>query len=271
MNKPYVSAEHINSLFYHQPRKKRRILTWPLISAGILMALAIFFFINAPAFTQQLGFWWSSDIGNVVTSPQNAQIITQTVPSSQPSDNTITTQQSPSIVAQPPIDPAKLRDNTLYIPKIKLSAPIIWDVTGGGDLNADMLNALRNGVVRYPKTALPDQVGNVFLTGHSSNYWWEKGKYKTVFALLDRLVVGDAIYVKYQNTLYIYSVAGRKVVQPTETMVLDPTSTPTLSLMTCTPTGTALRRLVVTANLISPTVNKAQTTAPTAQNLGNTR
>lgn len=270
-HQPYISSDHINQLFYREA-KKRRLPSWQLVSAALLIVAGIFFLINAPSISQQVGYWWESDIQAGLES-QTAEI--PFVPTDTASPNS----QEPGSPAQvngqsrtSTFDPAQLANNTIYIPKIRARAPIIWDASAGGDLNSDLLKALERGVARYPRTALPDQVGNVFLTGHSSNYWWEKGNYKTVFALLNRLVAGDVIYIKYQGTLYTYKVTGQKVVKPTETSVLAPTQTPTLSLMTCTPTGTALFRRIVTASLMSPTDNlKAQPTAPQATEIQSIR
>ncbi len=241
-NRPYVSAADISRLF-HQPIR-RRLPAWPLISACFLIVVGVYFFSNAQAVSQQLLYSWRNDIGP-----------TDLLPRLIVSDNN---QVRPVVVIAPPkaAEPAfdlhKLTDNTLYIPKINAKAPIIWDVSNGGDLSTDMLQALRRGVARYPQTALPDQVGNIFLTGHSSNYWWDPGRYRTIFVLLNRLVAGDLVYIKYEDRLYTYKVNGQKTVAPSETGVLAPTATPTLSLMTCTPTGTTLFRRVVTADLISP-------------------
>lgn len=282
--KRYISADEVNALF-HQPVKRRPLLSWQLISAALLIVIGVFTAMNAPALDQQLRYWWATDIqaskenrpepgtGNlgIVDTPteqsgQNPEQSTNPLNSSQtggqaaiqPASNRPTVQ----VVAQSA--QPQLADNTIYIRKIGVKAPIIWDVSGGSDLNSDLLKALQNGVVRYPRTALPNQVGNLFLTGHSSNYWWEKGNYKTVFALLNRLVVGDLIHIKYQGQLYTYRVNGQKVVKPTETSVLNPTATPTLSLMTCTPTGTTLLRRIVTADLIEPKEGLAtQQTKPT--------
>lgn len=220
-----------------------------------LIFIGIFLLINAPALGQQLSYWWQSDIGAAKpvtpTGPAGFAVRPPTVspPSTSPAPTNPVASTRPAAANYP----ADLPNNRLYIPRTKTLAPVIWDVSsGGGDVNSELLKALESGVVRYPQTALPNQIGNVFLTGHSSNYWWEKGRYKTVFALLNRLVSGDLIYLKYQDQLYIYKVSGQKVVKPTETSVLDPTTKPILSLMTCTPTGTALLRRIVTADLISP-------------------
>lgn len=261
MKQRYISSEDINSLF-HSKKRKRRFPSWQVLSACFVIVFGIFFLINAPAITQQLSYWYETDI-------QNSQSLTQTISEEKKAPGIpVASPTGIDTIKQPVVtvatDLSKINDNSIYIPKIKVKAPIIWDVSAGGDLNTDMLTALRYGVVRYPQTALPSQVGNVFLTGHSSNYWWEKGNYKTIFALLDRLVVGDMIYIKYNGIVYTYKVAGQRVVKPSETSVLNSTKAPTLSLMTCTPTGTALYRRIVTANLVSPTEGLTQQpTSPT--------
>jgi hypothetical protein len=92
----------------------------------------------------------------------------------------------------------------------------------------------------------------VAIFGHSSNDWWQPGNYKQIFVLLDKLKAGDQIEITYQSKRYTYEVTGSRVVLPTAMSVLDPTSSPTLTLITCTPIGTSLKRLVVTAKQIDP-------------------
>lgn len=146
-----------------------------------------------------------------------------------------------------PVDPIvtmmQAKTNEIYIPKINVSAPVIWNVPEN-----NQMPSLENGVAQYSGTALPGQIGNVFIYGHSSNYWWDKGGYNEIFALLDQLQTSDKIYINYENKVYVYVVTAQKVVSPKDTSVLNPTSTPTLSLMTCVPVGTSLNRLVVTAS-----------------------
>lgn len=144
---------------------------------------------------------------------------------------------------------ADLSENHLLIPKIKVKAPIIWNSEAD---EATMLASLEQGVAHYDFTARPDEGrGNVFITGHSSYFFWAKGSYKTVFANLDRLETGDQIAVTYQGIVYLYEVKAKEVVKPTDFRVTENTELPTLSLMTCVPVGTSLNRLVVTASLVS--------------------
>lgn len=140
------------------------------------------------------------------------------------------------------------KGNWLIIPSINVSAPIIYPTSSD---NTAILEAIKSGVAHFPGSVKPGQIGNSFLTGHSSYYWWSGGKYNQVFANLSKLKVGDLVYYYYQGGEFIYKITGSKVVSPDEVKVLNSTDTPTITLMTCTPIGTNLRRLIVTGDLIS--------------------
>lgn len=139
--------------------------------------------------------------------------------------------------------------NTISIPKINVSAPVVYEPSVE---EAKIQKALEGGVVHYGTTALPGHPGNVAIFGHSSNDWWEPGNYKFVFVLLDKLSPGDRVTLDYQSKRYTYEVTTSRVVEPTEVGVLAPTTEPTLTLITCSPPGTSLRRLIVTAKQIDP-------------------
>ncbi len=144
-------------------------------------------------------------------------------------------------------------DNRLIIPRISQNIPIVrvssenlikrdWNA-----LEKQMQKALRDGVVHYPGTALPGQGGNTVITGHSSYFPWDPGRFKDVFALLHDVVVGDEIIIFYEQKKYIYKVSNIKVVLPKDIESLKPTSSEQLTLITCTPVGTNLKRLIITA------------------------
>lgn len=143
---------------------------------------------------------------------------------------------------------AYLPENRLYVDKINLDAPIIWNVT-----EDQIINQLKNGVAHYGGTSLPDQTqGNVFVTGHSSGYIWSKDLYNQVFAILDQLQNGDKIALTYQNKKYTYEVYDKITVNPKQLEVLKSSGDERIiSLMTCVPIGTSLKRLIVKARFIS--------------------
>ncbi len=172
-----------------------------------------------------------------------------------PVENTATTNSANAEVVGP--------ENVLIIPKIGVQAPLVFINTLS---EPDMLRALQNGVVHYAGTANPGEVGNAVFFGHSSNDWWEPGNYKFVFVLLEKLVPGDTYEIHYQSRKYVYKVTNTKVVAPTDLSVLTQTSTPTSTLITCTPPGTSWRRFVVSAEQIQPAPN-----SPTTQQASSTQ
>lgn len=141
------------------------------------------------------------------------------------------------------------RTPTLTIPKINVTAPIIFSPSI--DENA-IQKSLESGVVHYGNTAKPGQAGNSVIFGHSSNDWDKPGNYKFIFVLLEKLAVGDTFSVDYNNTRYDYQIYERKIILATDVNVLQPTATPTSTLITCWPTGTSQKRLIVRGKQISP-------------------
>ncbi len=139
---------------------------------------------------------------------------------------------------------------TITIPKINVNAPVIYPTSTANSPNYDP--ELENGVVHYPNTPLPGQAGNVVIFGHSSNDWWEPGNYKFVFVLLDKLVAGDTFSINFNSKRYIYQVASSKVVEASDLSVLAPSSEPIVTLITCWPAGTSLKRQIIVAKQISP-------------------
>lgn len=152
----------------------------------------------------------------------------------------------------------------LIIPKINVNVPVNYNTTPD---QASQLKAMENGVAWFGipgANSKPGQVGNTVISGHSSNDFIEGGNYKFVFALLERLREGDVFYLHYEGTRYTYTVTRIKVVKPTQVSALVyETTKPEVTLITCTPLGTALNRLLVTAEQVSPSPNTAKA-APAA-------
>jgi sortase A len=155
----------------------------------------------------------------------------------------------------------------LIIPKINVEVPIDYGVTG---LSEDQIQrSLRDGATHYKlpgADAVPGQFGNTVILGHSSNDIFNQGAFKFVFVLLDRMQPGDTFYLNYQSKRYIYKVTEIKVIKPTEVSALQVgNSKPMATLVTCTPPGTALNRLVIFGEQISPEPS-GSTAAPATQN-----
>lgn len=170
-----------------------------------------------------------------------------------------------SIVVDPNSSLQVSQDPLLIIPKINVNVPVNYNTKSD---QASQLKAMLSGVAYFGipgANSKPGQVGNTVLSGHSSNDFTEAGSYKFVFALLDRLKPGDIFYLHYNGIRYTYSVTKTRVVKPTEVSALVyKTTKPEVTLITCTPLGTALNRLLVTAEQVSPSPTSASAAPTTA-------
>lgn len=147
-------------------------------------------------------------------------------------------------------------DTRVIIPRINKNVPVVPVKTENlikrewGALEKDMQKSLQYGIINYPGTARPGQPGNIVLTGHSSYFPWDSGRFKDVFALLHDVVLDDKIIVFHKEKKYIYRVNNIYEVKPSDLKILEQTRDNRLTLVTCTPIGTNLRRLVVEARLM---------------------
>ncbi len=119
----------------------------------------------------------------------------------------------------------------IEIPRLGVSAVI----RAGSDART-----LRLAVGHIPGTALPGEIGNIGLAGHRD----------TFFRRLRDIRPTDDIRVVTTTGTFTFKVDTTRVVSPKDTWVLDPTSTTTLTLVTCYPfryIGSAPQRFIVHA------------------------
>jgi sortase A len=103
---------------------------------------------------------------------------------------------------------------------------------------------LRIAVGHIPGTRLPGQAGNVGLAGHRDSF----------FRGLSKLRIGDEIILTTREKTLRYIVESVRIVSPDDVSVLEDTSYPALTLVTCYPfyyVGPAPQRWIVKAHLVS--------------------
>ena len=121
----------------------------------------------------------------------------------------------------------------IEIPRLGVSAI----VRAGSDART-----LQLAVGHIPGTAYPGESGNVGLAGHRD----------TFFRRLRDIQTDDAIDIVTPEGRFTYRVQRTNIVQPSDVWVLDQTSEPSLTLVTCYPfsyVGAAPERFVVRATL----------------------
>lgn len=139
---------------------------------------------------------------------------------------------------------------SIVVPEIGANARIVPDVDAGNE--EEYLTALKSGVAHAQGTAYPGEGGHIFLFAHSTDYIWNVGSYNAVFYLLYKLQNGMDINVFYKGQRYVYRVVDTKVIDPSEVQYLTrKTNKEFLTLQTCWPPGTALKRLLVFATRVA--------------------
>ena len=110
---------------------------------------------------------------------------------------------------------------------------------------------LEKSLIQYPQTALPGQLGNTVVFGHSVlPQFFNSKNYLTIFSTLYKLEQGDEIILRYDKSTYKYVVEEMYEVQPTDLSVLEQRfDSKTLTLITCSPPGTYIRRLIIKSQL----------------------
>jgi sortase A len=123
---------------------------------------------------------------------------------------------------------------TLAAPALHLSAPVLEGSDDG---------TLSRGAGHIEDTPFPGEPGNIGIAGHRD----------TVFRPLKHAKVGDTLELATADRRYRYTITKTLIVGPDDVYVLDPTTSPTLTLVTCYPfefIGHAPRRFIVQAELI---------------------
>lgn len=117
----------------------------------------------------------------------------------------------------------------LHIPRLKVVAPVL---PGTDDWT------LNRGVGHIDDTALPGSTGNIGIAAHRDSY----------FRALKDIVTGDVITIETVHGADTYRVERIWIVDPEDVSVIDPTETPSVTLVTCYPfyfIGPAPRRFIV--------------------------
>lgn len=208
-----------------------------LIIGGVLFALVSFW----PFITQEARYWWDNFRGQryVLAGDKTAPVASSGF--------------GDLLKAPPPIQVVPLStDFGIVIEKIDVNSPVVANVDSSN--YREYIAALGKGVAHALGTALPGSTNqannNVFLFAHSAINPIEAKKYNSVFYLLRKLEIGDRVVTFYKGKRYDYIVSSKQVVEATDTKYITNISKdPILTLQTCDPPGSSLRRLIVTAKL----------------------
>lgn len=131
--------------------------------------------------------------------------------------------------------PAPAQATRIQIPALNIDAPV---------LHGTDWEQLKLGVGHSPGTANPGERGNLVLAAHNDVYG-------EIFRYLDRLKPGDEVIVYANQQRYRYAITGTRFVEPTQVEVMAPTSSPTVTLISCYPYLVDTQRIIVFGELQS--------------------
>jgi len=153
-----------------------------------------------------------------------------------PNDSEIPENLRPLVQALPPVvipTPGARQATRIVITSIQVDAPIV---------QGDGWEQLRRGVGQHIGTTSPGQKGNLVLSAHNDIFG-------EIFRDLDMLLPGDTVTINTMGEQFTYVIKETEIVEPTAVNVMDPTTAPTLTLISCYPYLIDNKRIVVFGEL----------------------
>ncbi|NLF00424.1 MAG: sortase [Anaerolineales bacterium] len=121
----------------------------------------------------------------------------------------------------------------IQIPSIGVDAPV---------MEGDDWEPLKLGAGHHIGSANPGERGNCVISAHNDIFG-------QIFRDLPDLDLGDQVVVHTANQAYRYVVTQKRVIEPEDVSVLERTSSPVLTLISCYPYGVDSHRIIVIAEL----------------------
>ncbi len=145
------------------------------------------------------------------------------------------------------VDAFENTTNFIKISDLDIKAPITWS----HDAAIKVLNKnLESGVLHYPSSSQPGQIGTAVILGHSAPDLWPDIRYDKVFNEIDNLKTGDQIVIYWGGFHYFYQVNEKFFPAKGEKVINNQTNNSELILITCWPQGNPNGRLAIRASLI---------------------
>jgi sortase A len=121
------------------------------------------------------------------------------------------------------------------IPAIGIKAPIV---------RGDDWESLKLGVGHHIGSANPGESSNMVLSAHNDIYG-------EIFRHLDQMQLEDEIIIQTANRDYRYVVKAKRIIEPTQVEVMDPTRKSVVTLISCYPYLVDTQRIVIVGELVS--------------------
>jgi sortase A len=155
---------------------------------------------------------------------------------SQPNDSEIPESLLPLVQSLPaPVIPTQGPNQALriVIPAINVDSQVV---------QGDGWEQLKKGVGQHVGSSDPGRNGNMVLSAHDDIFG-------EIFKNLDKLQPGDELQIYTASQIYTYVITSARLVAPTDVSVMNATSHPSATLISCYPYLVDKQRIVVFADL----------------------
>lgn len=235
-------------------RKTKEWKLGPKMAAGLLVILGFFFLANAayPIISYQLLI--SPRFSSSFVSPNTEAAIAQSFGTVSGEEN-----NNPSETLGTQVDLADLtkasnwfpEENTIFDERQTSLYSLSIPKLGIQNAKVALNNDLKSNLVQYPGTAAPGRFGNTVIFGHSVlPQFFNPKNYMTIFSTLPTLRPKDEILIDFNQVRYKYVVEQMIEVVPTDISILAQRYDDSyLTLITCVPPGTYMKRLIVRSRL----------------------
>lgn len=141
----------------------------------------------------------------------------------------------------------KSAEFSIIIPKIGVNEIVSENVNPSNP--DEYLEALKKGAAHAKGSAFPGMNGTTYIFAHSTDNFWNVGRYNAIFYLLGKLEVEDEIVIFFFGKRYDYKMAEKKIVEGNDVEYLNSNlgKGERLILQTCWPPGTTWKRLLIFA------------------------
>lgn len=137
---------------------------------------------------------------------------------------------------------------SIVIPRIGAASRVLINVDPNNE--TEYLAALQKGIAHAKGSVFPGMPGTSFYFSHSTDNFWDVGRYNAIFYLLKDMQVGDDVYIFFKNYRYNYKVTQTEILDPTDVDLLvnaQKDKEEKVVLQTCWPPGTTWKRFIVIA------------------------
>lgn len=143
-----------------------------------------------------------------------------------------------------------LTEDRIYIPKVNADVAIV-QIDGNEKLALE-----RGAIQRSPSSGNPRDGGNFVVAAHRFDLGFTPAqtKARSPFYRIDKLAVGDEIYVDFQGTRYAYKVENKKLVESSAVEIEARTDDDRLTMYSCELAGPEAGREVIFAKPIGKVV-----------------